>query len=460
MGDVPKFEFLGAWGIQLNAKGSAEVAEFADSHSRKHVEDYVTNADIRKLGINGSLPRDIPRLTGTVPAGNYLVQVQKIVDITQPAKFQEDFEGGKWRLLKLDLSDGDQKFAAVEYGSIKALGVQVPPGTKLLLKSSEKKPLKVQNGHLLLTQEVVDVMGGHVDKLVESWRASKEVEESRLLWRTEGVKKKAGVVGAPQWVDFDPKKASRGGRGGAAEKLVDDERKEWRSGGSTKLTQSKAAEVEEDKGPRFQMETFSQEDHGVKSFVSSNTFKKDEGKGKGKGKKGREEGGGGRWGRGGNDDWEPEKRAPTEATACLAAFIKPSKTSDASAAALAAEAAPAATPVTAAAASSAAGGGGGGAASHGWADDGWGGGNWDAGGAGGWNANDWSSGGGGGSNWSGGGGGNSWSSTGGGKSGGKRGGSGKSSGGKGGGGKGGGGKGGSRGGKGGGKNGGGGAKYY
>merc|ERR1719444_482726 len=115
---------------------------------------------------------------------------------------------------------------AIEYGSVKTLGVHLPPGTKLLLWSTAQAPLRVQNGHLLLTQDTVEVLGGNVEKLVESWRASKEVEANRMLWRTEGIKKTDKADAAPPWVDFDPKKAPRGGSGGGG--VIESERAEWR----------------------------------------------------------------------------------------------------------------------------------------------------------------------------------------------------------------------------------------
>lgn len=324
------FAFLSAaWGLELTASGREEIENQAESLSKRHVEEYIKDSDLRKLGHTSALPKEIARISSdVVPPGNYLVQIQKVVDITQPTKFQEDFEGGKWRLLVVDLSIGDQKFKAVEFDSTKALGVHLPPGTKLLLYSTKEWPLRVQNGHILLGPDAVEVLGGYVEKLVESWKADKEVKETRLLWRTDGVKKSADGEGPPKWVDFDPKKAPRGT---SHRKQMDEERKEWQKGQAAVKSSDAKQGRDDESGPRFQKEDFG-DDGGaalpVKSQVASNTFKhmeKGGGKGKSKGKSDEDGGGGGgKRGRKGRDDFEEEKRAP-QATFSLAAAIKPTK---------------------------------------------------------------------------------------------------------------------------------------
>jgi len=386
------FELLReAWGIELSERAKEEIEANAESLSQAHVEEYLKDTDIRKFGVVSFLPKDIARSTAsTIPAGKYMVQVTKIADVTQPAKFQEDFEGGKWRLLALDLSDGDQKFKGIEYHSVKDLGVHLPPGTKLLLISSERAPLRLQNGHLLLEPATVKVLGGNVERLVVSWQNSKEVEEKRLLWRTEGIKKKADGEGAPPWVDFDPKKA-RNVNSAALKKSVEEERAEWRRIGAnaTAATISHEWEDRERDGPRFQVKDFAAEadaPRAVKSEVASSAFTHDPNafKSKGKGKsKGGKDSAGPRRGRG--DDWDggEEKRAPQLGNT-LAAFIKPTKKGELPDEAIAMLATP---PAAAAPATS---GGG-------WDASSWDAGAWDSAwdegwsqGGGGWGAGGWS----------------------------------------------------------------------
>lgn len=318
-----------SWCVELTEKGKEHLATYLSGYdaTQAAVEEYIKDFDLRKAGISAKLPKDLVRFSGALPVGQYLVQVQKIVDITQPAKFQEDFEGGKWRLLTFDLSDGEQKFKALEYIGLNQseFNVQVPPGMKLLLTSPAGSPLYCQNGHVLLRPDCVQKIGGRVESLAASWEKNKEAEEGRLLWRTEGVKTSKGAEGAPPWVDFDPKKAPRGGL------KLEEERKEWATTGGATVGQAKPANpADEEAGPRFHVQEFAKDgDAPLRSIVTSSAFKQDfsKGKGKGKGKKGDDEGGGrrGRKGGGDDDDYGEEKRAPTHATSSLFDFIKPTK---------------------------------------------------------------------------------------------------------------------------------------
>lgn len=424
MSQKSNFDFLGStWGIGLLAKAQEEIEQNVESLDQWYIEEYIKDTDIRKFGVVSRLPKDLTRMSAdTLPPGKYLVQVTKMVDITQPTKFQEEFGAGKYRLLALDLADGEQKFRAIEYAHLKAISDhdRVPPGTKLLLWSTQQAPLRVQNGHLLLTSDAVQVLGGHVPKLVESWQAQKDVEATRLLWRTEGMKKKTDGEGAPPWVDFDPKKAPRGG---IARSALAQEKRDWRQGvsaqGAGAVTTASAcavgaragASAEPSEGPRFDVQDFKADGEAVpvQTQLSSSVFKQAERSkgGKGKGKEKRDDDDRGRRrGRGGFDDeWGgEEKRAP--AVASLAAFIKPTKKDDVELLA----------PAPSVAAT-----GGGDASSGGWeladswAESGWG------ASSGGWGASGESWTGGGGGGWRGGGGGKGHR---GGSSGGKRGGGG------------------------------------
>ncbi|CAE8619563.1 unnamed protein product [Polarella glacialis] len=252
------------------------------------------------------------------------------------ADYATALTGSKWRLLLVDLVIGGEKFKAIEVESVTDLGVHLPPGTKVLLHSTKEWPLRVQNGHVLLVQDAVEVLGGWVDKLAESWKASKDVEQNRLLWRQEGIKVKPEGEGAPRWVDFDPKKARFGGN---IKKEVEQERAEWRAEKSVvaKTSAAKVAEERDEQGPRFKKEDLADEGNvpQVKTQVASSAFAQDpnafgrsKGKGKGKGK-GKEGGASDAWprrGRGG-EDYEEEKRAP-QGGASLLAFIKPTKTGE------------------------------------------------------------------------------------------------------------------------------------
>mmetsp|Transcript_87247 Transcript_87247/g.251962 ORF Transcript_87247/g.251962 Transcript_87247/m.251962 type:complete len:421 (-) Transcript_87247:186-1448(-) len=384
------FAFLkDQWGVELQPKAQQELEANLEALTKRNIEEYIKDTDIRKFAMTTQLPKDVGRTPGSLPPGKYFAQLSKTVDITQPARFQEDFEGGKWRLLKLDMADGEQKFQGLEYVSTKALGVHLPPGTKLLLWSTKEAPLRVQNGHLLLTPDTVEVLGGNVDRLVESWKASKEVEANRLLWRTEGIKKTDKIDPAPPWVDFDPKKAPRPPRSGGGDDIIEKERAEWRKNTANTFGPGigGSAAPREEGSQRFQVDEFKQADlaSAVKSQVNSSAFAQAPERGrKGKGK-GSEDGGGkgGRKGFGRGDDGGEEKRAPV-ASSTLAAFIKPTKDGKLPDEAINALSEPAQSS------------GGGGHWDEGWDswDTSWGEGSW-GGGGGGWSSGSWGGGGGG-----------------------------------------------------------------
>ena len=111
-----------------------------------------------------------------------ILQVQKITNIASPSCQQN--EGGT-RLLKLQLTDGYIYCNALEIKHTPQLklvrlyllylmfsvlsSLSVPPGTKLKITSN----VMARNGFLLLTPSVVKVLGGHVEHMVEKWKASK-----------------------------------------------------------------------------------------------------------------------------------------------------------------------------------------------------------------------------------------------------------------------------------------------
>ena len=55
------------------------------------------------------------------------------------------------------------------YSIFSLFSLSMPPGTKIKITSD----VIARNGFLLLTSAVVKVLGGHVDHMVEKWKASK-----------------------------------------------------------------------------------------------------------------------------------------------------------------------------------------------------------------------------------------------------------------------------------------------
>ena len=118
-----------------------------------------------------------------------ILQIQKVTNIAVPSYQQHDGSGGGIRLLKLQLTDGHTYCNALElkhapqlklenFSMVKkrimmigfcCLSLSITPGTKLKITSD----VMARNGFLLLTPAVVKVLGGHVEHMVEKWKASK-----------------------------------------------------------------------------------------------------------------------------------------------------------------------------------------------------------------------------------------------------------------------------------------------
>uniref|UniRef100_A0A0G4HN00 RecQ-mediated genome instability protein 1 n=1 Tax=Chromera velia CCMP2878 TaxID=1169474 RepID=A0A0G4HN00_9ALVE len=196
------FEDVGRlWGLKFSQDCkdfiSSEFEGDGGGHARNAnaLKDLLLNADIRKIHLQPSLPDSQVKSDQETLTGPFFLQVQKIVDITKPTKFQEDESEGHRRLLLLNLTDGTTKVQAVEYATLSNLSPTTPPGTKILVAGGGrgKSTVETRNGILLLSDACVSVLGGHVEVLVESWKATNEVQQMRTAVR-----------------------AGRGGAGGAA----------------------------------------------------------------------------------------------------------------------------------------------------------------------------------------------------------------------------------------------------
>lgn len=129
------------------------------------------------------LPSSIFTSDKVTLTGSYLVQLEELKDISQPAYSQlrkitgsenanvtvqaEPREGpARWegkitRMLKLSLSDGVNKVSAFEYELVPALNISLLPGTKLVISG----PVECRKSVLFLTRKSVRVLGGCVEAL-------------------------------------------------------------------------------------------------------------------------------------------------------------------------------------------------------------------------------------------------------------------------------------------------------
>ncbi|XP_065886485.1 tudor domain-containing protein 3-like isoform X2 [Dysidea avara] len=142
------------------------------------LHEVALNQDLRAIGskcLSDTIPRGVPQEVQSP----VILQVQKIINIASPSCQQN--EGGT-RLLKLQLTDGYIYCNALEIKHTPQLNLSVPPGTKLKITSN----VMARNGFLLLTPSVVKVLGGHVEHMVEKWKASKIITQRGKVARGEG----------------------------------------------------------------------------------------------------------------------------------------------------------------------------------------------------------------------------------------------------------------------------------
>jgi len=104
-----------------------------------------------------------------------LLQVISVKNVSVPAKKQKTSDGQP-RTIHVKLTDGTLKCTATDatssgHGGIEGLGINTPPGTKLIVTSA-----RVFKGKLVIDAESASVLGGVVKQLVREWNKQKGVE--------------------------------------------------------------------------------------------------------------------------------------------------------------------------------------------------------------------------------------------------------------------------------------------
>ncbi|NXF72697.1 RMI1 protein, partial [Sclerurus mexicanus] len=134
-------------------------------------------------------------------SGFYSIQIDSLVDVSQPAysqlqklrgkstvneevtastqTFQKPWEAKPTRMLLLQLTDGIHQIQGMEYQPIPVLCSNLPPGTKITVQGN----IAYRLGVLLLKPENVKLLGGEVDALLEDY--SQERILARLIGETE-----------------------------------------------------------------------------------------------------------------------------------------------------------------------------------------------------------------------------------------------------------------------------------
>ncbi|EOB00063.1 Protein RMI1-like protein, partial [Anas platyrhynchos] len=142
-------------------------------------------------------------------SGFYSIQIDSLVDVSQPAysqlqkvrgkstvneevtastqAFPKPWEAKPTRMLMLQLTDGIHQIQGMEYQPVPVLHSDLPPGTKITLHGS----IAYRLGVLLLKPENVKLLGGEVDALLE------EYSQERVLARLIGEAENPNSVGQP-----------------------------------------------------------------------------------------------------------------------------------------------------------------------------------------------------------------------------------------------------------------------
>ncbi|XP_023309134.2 tudor domain-containing protein 3 [Lucilia cuprina] len=138
----------------------------------------------------GALPSK-PDSNGTI-SGRIVLQIQKMRNISAPKANEESTAAP--RFLQLELSDGANTIAALEFERIPSLNLNVPPGTKLLIKAEK---IKLLNGFLVLKPSDIQILGGKVEALVEKWEVARQ-----MLKYARSNRRLSGSGGPPPWIAF------------------------------------------------------------------------------------------------------------------------------------------------------------------------------------------------------------------------------------------------------------------
>uniref|UniRef100_A0A1A8FSL5 RecQ-mediated genome instability protein 1 n=3 Tax=Nothobranchius korthausae TaxID=1143690 RepID=A0A1A8FSL5_9TELE len=187
-----------AW-LQACVEWLQEEAGGANRLSQQQINQQVLDqwllTDLRDLD-HPVLPEGLAQAQKTELRGFFCVQVDSLLDISQPAYgqlqkwrgtdcsndevsavTQRPWEAKPNRMLLLQVTDGVQSLEAMEYQSIPALSSALRPGAKLQLQGQMVSRL----GVLLLGPSNVKVLGGEVEDLAE------RNNQGKVLCRTLGL---------------------------------------------------------------------------------------------------------------------------------------------------------------------------------------------------------------------------------------------------------------------------------
>ncbi|XP_008292801.1 recQ-mediated genome instability protein 1 [Stegastes partitus] len=181
--------------LQEEAGGAARLSQ---QQINRQVLDQWLLTDLRDLDYP-VLPEGLAQAQKTEVNGTFCVQVDSLLDVSQPAYgqlqkwrgtdcgnddvsavtqyTQRPWEARPTRMLLLQVTDGVQSLEAMEYQPIPALSTALRPGAKLQLQGR----IDCRLGVLLLGPSNVKILGGEVEDLVD------RNNQGRVLCRTLGL---------------------------------------------------------------------------------------------------------------------------------------------------------------------------------------------------------------------------------------------------------------------------------
>ncbi|XP_073321636.1 recQ-mediated genome instability protein 1 [Pagrus major] len=181
--------------LQEEAGGAGRLSQ---QQINQQALDQWLMTDLRDLD-HPVLPEGLSQTQKTELNGTFCVQVDSLLDISQPAygqmqklkgtdcandevsavtqATQRSWEARPTRMLLLQVTDGVQSLEAMEYQSIPELSTALRPGAKLQLRGQ----MVCRLGVLLLGPSNIKVLGGEVEDLVD------RNNQGRVLCRTLGL---------------------------------------------------------------------------------------------------------------------------------------------------------------------------------------------------------------------------------------------------------------------------------
>lgn len=154
----------------------------------KLILEQFIDSDLSMIG-KKSFPEPLKSIQNKIIKGNYVIQVNDVRDISIPLaeQIEDDSEetthtvNSKSRTLRLECTDGEEKFFAMELVYCPSLSLDLSPGLKISIKDG-----LVRRGILMLTPDNIQILGGEVEKLKKIQKEKKNLLKTTKLESLQG----------------------------------------------------------------------------------------------------------------------------------------------------------------------------------------------------------------------------------------------------------------------------------